>query len=199
MLTACFAFVAMAQARLEAVSQIPPLLVVSCVKGTINSVTLSTNTVSTSLDGALGTSGSDSQLIGLVEVNATKQSTDTQDLQMVQIVQAPANAPEGNNFPAFQDTCGDILNTGDIENAWTAIQVWSNVDPTSSTAFVYTNSTQLTRATFDSSYGATIAASQGSTFCDQIAILTFYAVDDAGNATADGTYRAFFMITFNDV
>ncbi len=201
MAVSCMAFVGMISAKLEAVSEIPPLLVVSCVKGAINSVTLSTNTVSTFVDAAIGTGGNDSQLIGLVELNATKQVTSDQNLEIVQIVQAPETAPEDNNFPAFRETTGDS-DSSSVATSWTAIQIWSNVNPAVNVAgegaFVFRNSQQLDRATFDSSYGAVIATSSTYTFSDQVAVLAFYAVDDVNNDTTAGTYRAFFMITFND-
>lgn len=197
MMATCLAFVGMTNAKLEAVSQLPPLLVVSCIRGDTNAVTLSTNTVSTFVDAAIGTSGGESQLIGLIEFNATKQTGTDLRLEIVQLVQIPATTPEGNNFPAFTSSNGDN-DTAEVASSWTAIQIWSNVDPSSTSAFVYTNSTVLTRATYDSTnYGAIIASPGGQTFNSQIGILTFYAVDDANNSTAAGTYTAYFMLTFN--
>jgi hypothetical protein len=195
-LALCASFVGMTHAKLEAVSTVPPLLVVSCVRGAINSVTLSTNTIATALDVSIGDTGTDHQLIGLVEFNATKQVADPQALQIVQIVQVPVDQPEGNHFPAFGEACGSQV-TGSTDTNWQAIEIWSNVDPANATAAaVYTNSTVLTRTTVGGSYGATLMQSNAGTYCGQTGILTFYAVDDIDNSVIDGTYRAYFMITF---
>ncbi|MCH9619040.1 MAG: hypothetical protein SP4CHLAM5_11850 [Chlamydiia bacterium] len=183
-LAICASFVGMAHAKLEAASQSPSLLVVSCVRGSTNSIILSTNTIATVLDAAIGTSGTDSQLVGLVEMNITKQSG-TLALKLTQLVQAPTTEPETNHFAAL----------GSDNTSWTALEAFTNILPVDGSS---RNSTLLPVTTSPTNfYTADILAAGATTYTGLIGVLSFYAVDDANNSTDAGAYTAIFNIGFS--
>lgn len=183
-LVICASFVGMAHAKLEAASASPSLLVVSLIRGaSTTSVTLSTNTISTVLEDAIGTSGTDSQLVGVVEINITKPAATGSALQLGQLLQDPSTAPEVNHFAAFG-----------ASGTWTALEVFSNLTPADgslrTSAILNVNSPSGISS-------ANILEGSGNIYTGLIGILSFYAVDDAGNSTADGTFTATFTIGFS--
>lgn len=193
MLFVCASFVGMVHSRLEAASELPELLVVSCVRGAVNSVTLSTNTVGTSLDILISdATGSDEQLIGVVEWNATKQTTDTWALNFAQLEGQPSTTPATNNWPLLSAGCGDQSTATDFAT-WQACKVESNVATSSTDTYSY----QAGVAINNTAGTATLTTATASTYCGLIGVLTFYAVDDANNSIADGTYRGSFLISIS--
>ncbi len=179
-LAICASFVGMAHAKLEAASQSPSVLIVSLVRGSGNSVILSTNTLGATLEDAIGTSGTDSQLIGIVEFNITKSAPLAAKIS--QLVQAPSTAPEANHFVAF----------GADTTTWTALEVFSNITPAGGAP---RTSTILT-VTAGAIYSADILAA-GAVYAGKIGILSFYAVDDENNTTTAGEYTGIFTVGFS--
>jgi hypothetical protein len=195
MLFVIASFIGLAHTRLEAVSAVPSQLCIGVLIGATNTTILSTNTLSTALDGDIGTSGTDEQLIGFVEFNVTKNLPTSASFKITQNEPQPDTLPANSNWPLFLIGQTPTISPTDTLIKWVAMKLYSNVDATNTgSSFVYIPAA----AVANSSGTATLKLTTGSTYTmyNQIGILSCYAVDDANNSAASGTYEGTFLFGF---
>lgn len=194
MLFVVASFAALAHTRLEAVSAVPSQLCIGVTLGTGNTTILSTNTLSTVLDGDLSaTAGTDEQLIGFVEFNVSKGATTPAAYKLSQNEPQPADLPASNNWPLLLLGQTPTTSTSDVLSKWFAMKIYSNVSAgTTGTTFVY----QSPQALVNASGKGTIVSNNTNLWSNQIGILSFYAIDDGGNSTTDGVYEGTFLFIF---
>ena len=197
MLFVVASFAALAHTRLEAVSAVPSQLCVGVTLGTGNTTILSTNTLSCTLDGDMGTSGTDEQLIGFVEFNVTKGATTPTGYKLAQNEPQPAlgEGPASSNWPLFLIGQSGTSSTSDYLINWFAMKIYSNVSAaTTGTTFVYQAPGQLANASGTGK--GVIVTNNNNLWSNQIGILSFYAIDDANNSSTQGVYEGTFLFIF---
>ncbi len=197
MLFVVASFASLAHTRLEAVSAVPSQLCIGVTIGSVNTTILSTNTLSSGIDGDIGTSGNDEQLIGFVEFNVTKGVSNSQSFKIAQNEPQPpaGEAPASSNWPLFLIGQTATSSTSDYLIKWQAMKLYSNVSQTDTTSlFVYVAPTPV------SNTSGQAVLKQGNptpyTMSNQIGILSCYAVDDPNNYNGDGTYEGTFLFIF---
>ena len=195
--TACAAFTGFFQQQLQAVSATPEILVVAMQKFNGNALVLSTNTLGINLDADISAEvGTDEQLVGYVEWNATKQGAVSQGVVLSQLEQYTASngGCAVGLFAGTIPTKGNTTLSDDLVTSQ-AIKIYTNVDTTSTTTAVYIQPVQLSSTASGSLRSANITTATTDTFSGMIGVLSFYAVDADTNATTAGTYTANFLFT----
>ena len=189
------AFTGFTSKQLEATSALPSLLVIQLVSDTKNSIVLSTNTLGMSIDADISSTSTgtiDEQLIGYIEFNACKTTTDLHRIKMTQMEQwssTDPGAPDAGLFGAQMSNCGNTT-AGDRMIRMVAVKVYTNVNVTSTDTPIYVAPTQATATADGNVWSAPLTTITAGTYCGFIGVLSFYMIDDISNSVKAGTYIA---------
>ena len=186
----CTTFFGFTSVQLEAVSALPNLFVVALTRGTVNTIVLSTNTMSSILDTLISsTAGVDTQFIGYIEYNCTEN--DATPASLIKLIQSePALLGAYTGFYALlQGYQSGASVTPQIQ----ALTINSNVTVASTpNAPTYQAGTALTAT----SGSANLTAAATAAYTNFIGVLTVYAADSLRNSISTGTYQGTFVVTF---
>ncbi|MCH9622119.1 MAG: hypothetical protein S4CHLAM20_15540 [Chlamydiia bacterium] len=199
MLFCVASFVGFTHVKLEAVSTMPSLLAINLYRGSTNGVTLSTNTLSMSVDVDISTQASEteSQLIGFIEFNATKTTTNPAPLVITQLSLGDAlNMPANANWPVYKSGASGNTDESDaLTGPWLAMRIQSNIDPTSTTSYVVQAFADTAVVNVAGLLNANLTAVTTGTYANQMGILRFLVTDDPNNSLESGTYAAYYTFT----